>query len=65
MTNGGAVYLESSMPAKVAEGLKAKGHRIAGSDTSYGGYQAIRIDHENGTLHGGSEPRKDGLAMGY
>jgi gamma-glutamyltranspeptidase/glutathione hydrolase len=46
--------------------LEAKGHHLAAtSPGSFGGYQAIRIDLEHGVLIGGSDPRKDGGAMGY
>lgn len=64
MARGGSVHLERGIALAVAEGLKAKGHHVAGSSTSYGGYQAIRIDRQKGLLYGGSEPRKDGMAMG-
>ena len=31
---------------------------------SFGGYQAIMYDNENGVYYGASESRKDGSAMG-
>jgi len=30
-----------------------------------GGYQAIMIHPETGMLHGGTDPRKDGVVIGY
>jgi gamma-glutamyltranspeptidase/glutathione hydrolase len=63
--DGGTVVLESEIGAEVRRALRAKGHRIAEARGGYGGYQAIRIDTEHGVLIGGSEPRKDGAAMGY
>lgn len=64
--DGGRVLLESGVSEAVFEALRALGHdvRRAGGG-SMGGYQAILIDPATGVLHGGSDPRKDGLAIGY
>ena len=45
--------------------LEQKGHHLNDQPGSYGGYQAIRIDLDRGVLFGGSDPRKDGAAIGY
>ncbi len=63
--DGGTVDLESSIGPEVRQALQAKGHRLGTSPGSFGGYQAIQIDAEHGVLTGGSDPRKDGAAMGY
>ncbi|HUQ70210.1 MAG TPA: gamma-glutamyltransferase [Planctomycetaceae bacterium] len=64
--DGGMVFLESGFPAETVAKLKALGHQVTvGSPGSYGGYQGILIDWENGVLHGASDPRKDGAAVGY
>ncbi len=65
MEDGGAVAVESGIPMKSIRTLLQKGHQVVRSPGSFGGYQAIRIDWENGVLHGGTEPRKDGAAVGY
>jgi gamma-glutamyltranspeptidase/glutathione hydrolase len=62
---GGSVALESGITREVRLQLEAKGHRLVDAPGTFGGYQAIRIDLERGVLIGGSDPRKDGCAMGY
>jgi gamma-glutamyltranspeptidase/glutathione hydrolase len=37
--------------------------RVGGG--SYGGYQAILFDADEGVYHGGTEMRKDGYVVGY
>jgi gamma-glutamyltranspeptidase/glutathione hydrolase len=45
--------------------LARLGHRIVPAGKPLGGGQIIVIDHARGVLLGGSDPRKDGLALGY
>jgi gamma-glutamyltranspeptidase/glutathione hydrolase len=61
----GILEVEAGVPAAARTGLTAKGHHVVASDSSWGGGQAIVIDWDNGVLHGGSDPRKDGHAAGY
>ncbi len=61
----GQVQIESSLPADVRSELEALGHKTYTPPRPIGGAQAIWIDWQNGVLKGGSEPRKDGMAIGY
>jgi gamma-glutamyltranspeptidase/glutathione hydrolase len=61
----GEVQLERGIPHVTREGLIARGHRLAKIEIPHGGGQAIWIDRTRGTLIGASDPRKDGLAVGF
>ncbi|HEX3314579.1 MAG TPA: gamma-glutamyltransferase [Gemmataceae bacterium] len=63
--NGGQIKPERGIPPAMLRELERRGHRIGPFVTNGGGYQAILIDPVTGMLHGGSEPRKDGCAVGY
>ena len=66
MDGAGTLNVESGVSDAVVRGLLSRGHKIARvAGGGYGGYQAIRIDWNNGTLHGATESRKDGVALGY
>lgn len=62
---GGSVTVESGVSDEAITALRAKGHHISRERGGYGGYQGIFIDWKHGTLHGGTDPRKDGCAAGY
>lgn len=59
------VALEWAISAGARAGLTERGHRLLTSRGVFGGYQGILIDPRTGVLMGGSDPRKDGLAIGY
>jgi gamma-glutamyltranspeptidase/glutathione hydrolase len=61
----GKVQSERGIPADIRASLAAMGHEIDMVDKPHGGGQAIWIDHRRGVLVGGSDPRKDGCALGY
>ena len=57
--------VEHGIRADVADGLAALGHNVVAAPIPLGGGQAIHIDWDSGVLTGGSDPRKDGCALGY
>jgi gamma-glutamyltranspeptidase/glutathione hydrolase len=61
----GVLQVERANPEPVVADLAHRGHEILMLEVPLGGCQAIWIDHQRGVLIGGSEPRKDGLALGY
>jgi gamma-glutamyltranspeptidase/glutathione hydrolase len=62
---GDSVEAEAGVPEETVEQLKALGHKVTAPEKPIGGGQAIMIDWEAGVLTGGSDPRKDGCALGY
>ncbi len=65
MTDGGVLHLETTFSAATRKALEAMGHTLGDSDGSFGGYQAILWDKDQGVYYGASEVRKDGQAAGY
>ena len=65
----GTVALEEGVSTEVAQGLARRGHPVGVVGgfprTAFGGGQVIERDAETGVLRGGSEPRKDGIAVGW
>ncbi len=59
------VEAEVGIPVPVLQELMRRGHQVVRTTRNGGGYQGILIDPKTGMLHGGSEYRKDGCAVGY
>lgn len=62
---GRGIAVESAISPEARAGLVARGHQVFDARGVFGGYQGILIDPRTGVLMGGSDPRKDGLAIGY
>jgi len=60
----GGVALESAVSAAARAGLTSRGHTVIERRGAFGGFQGILIDPVTGVLMAGSDPRKDGLAIG-
>ena len=65
----GAVRVEEDLPQETVRDLERRGHdvQVVGEyeRTAFGGGQVISRDPETGVLTAGSEPRKDGAAVGW
>ncbi|MEX1020943.1 MAG: gamma-glutamyltransferase family protein [Litorilinea sp.] len=66
---GGVIEVEESFATRTLVELARRGHRLAPMDgfdrIAFGGGQIIVRDPATGVLMGGSEPRKDGAAVGW
>ena len=62
------LHMESRFPPGTIDALERRGHPIHrwNSWNSQAGHaNGITVDHQSGTLIGGSDPRSDGAAIGY
>ena len=63
--SGNIVEMESGFGPAVKAALAARGYTIMPGTGAFGGYQAIMRDPTTHVYWGGSEMRKDGMAIGY
>lgn len=62
---GNSLAVETGIGAEVRRALEARGHTLTDGRGAMGGFQGILIDPKTGVLMGGSDLRKDGLAIGW
>ena len=60
-----SVEVEAPISEDIRNTLRQRGHPIKPASRPIGGSQAIAINWHTGLLTAGSDPRKDGCAMGY
>ena len=61
---GDVLNVEDGYSADVKAALADKGHNVQRPDIAIGGSQAILL-REDGVVEAGSDPRKDGCAIGF
>ena len=64
LPGGKSVEAEERLRNSIGGELERRGFKVQPPNWAIGGAQAIWIDWERGTLLGGSDPRKDGCALG-
>lgn len=65
--NAKATDIESAVASETIKALEEKGHKFKlrdSMDLFFGGVQGVMIGPD-GKLHGGADPRRDGVAVGY
>ncbi len=61
----GKYEFEKSIHKDILNQLNDRGHHTSYKNSTHGGGQAIFIDRNKGVMIAGSDPRKDGCAIGY
>ena len=59
------IDLETTIPLKIQDDLVRIGHKVRKAIIPIGGSQAIHLDKVTNVLNAGSDPRKDGMAIGF
>jgi gamma-glutamyltranspeptidase/glutathione hydrolase len=62
------LLVERNVPEAARAGLIERGHKVAVNSNpsgAFGGFQGIMLDPRTGVLMGGSDVRKDGMAIGW
>lgn len=64
LARGDTFEMERTVPESIWEGLRAKGHSPTVAVNPLGTCHAIWVDHARGVFLGGSDGRRDGIAIG-
>ena len=59
-----ALRIEPAISVDVADALRRRGHEVKTSTRNWSAAEAIVVDPETGWHYGGTDPRRDGLALG-